>query len=326
MTTSTALNLETISTSAASSPTLRPAILLVDDDRVTRMLLRESLHNHGYEVILAKHGAEALEVLIEHSVRIEAVVLDREMPSMNGMEVVSRMKSEPQLAGIPIIMLTGSGELEKIQEGINAGVYYYLVKPIDNTLLYSVIDSALRERSQTRALIAELGRHSQALKAMQSCHLQVRTISEAEDTASFLASCFPNPERVVAGLLELLINAVEHGNLQISFEEKTRLLNQGFWRDEIDRRACLPENAGKSVQVRYQLSGEGHLVQITDCGTGFDWKRYWHIDPARATASHGRGIARARLMAFDRLSYNDTGNQVSVLVAAVPISFKDYAW
>lgn len=312
--------------SGSSIPLRSPSILLVDDDRVMRVILREALQSQGYTVHAAKDGEEALEMMVQNSARIDAIILDREMPGMNGLEVVARMKADVQLAGIPIIMLTGSGDAISIQEGIDAGVYYYLVKPADNTLLRSIIESALRERRQKVSLISELNRHGGALKAMRNCQIGVMTLSDAEDTACFLASCFPDPERVVAGLMELLVNAVEHGNLGITYEEKHRLLAENTWREELDRLAVLPENAAKVVEVVYQRKEEGYLVQITDAGRGFDWKRYWHINPARATASHGRGIARARLMAFDRLSYNEKGNSVTVMVSAGVTPIEGYAW
>jgi len=313
-------------TSSSNMPVHIPKLLLVDDDRVMRVILRQALQNHGYDVHTVKNGQEALEILAANPSRVDAIILDREMPGLNGMEVVARIKENPQLSSIPIIMLTGTSEPEKIQEGIDAGVYYYLVKPTENKLLRSVIESALRERRQKLALISELNRHGAALKAMQNCQIAVKTLREAEDTACFLASCFPDPERVVSGLMELLINAVEHGNLGVTYEEKYRLLAENNWREELDRRVELTENEGKSVDVIYQHKPEGYLVQITDAGEGFDWKRYWHINPARATASHGRGIARARLMAFDRLAYNEKGNSVTIMVAQTAIAPEGYPW
>ncbi len=312
--------------SNSSAPIPTPRLLLADDDRVMRLMLRQALQNNGYDAKVVESGEEALAVLENHASEVDMVILDREMPGLKGLEVVARMKADPRMANIPVIMLTGSGEQDKIQEGIEAGVYYYLVKPVDNTLLRSVIESALRELRQKQALISELSRYGAALKAMRHCQIAVRTMTEAEDTACFLASCFPDPERVVAGLMELLVNAVEHGNLDITYEEKHRLLAENTWRNELDRRAVLPENKGKQVDVVYQHKEEGYLVQITDAGRGFDWKRYWHINPARATSSHGRGIARARLMAFDRLAYNESGNQVTLMVSEKTPGEGGYAW
>ena len=323
----TAANFSSATWSSNSSSPLRMSqLLLVDDDRIMRAMLSETLQQQGYNTLEAGSGDEGIALLQAHHTSIDAIVLDREMPGMDGMAVVARLKADTRFSAIPIIMLTGTGDADKIQEGIDAGVFYYLIKPAENTVLKSVIESALRERRQKTALLSELNRHDSALKAMQNCQIYLRSLSEAEDTASLLASCFPDPERVVTGLMELLVNALEHGNLGISYEEKHQLLESGTWRAELDRRAALAEHRDKYVDVVYQFKEQSHLVQITDCGEGFDWRRYWHINPARATAGHGRGIARARLMSFERLAYSDKGNRVTVMVPGNVADANSYAW
>jgi CheY-like chemotaxis protein/anti-sigma regulatory factor (Ser/Thr protein kinase) len=304
-----------------------PLLMIVDDARVTRMAVQEMLEQQGYQTLVAENGEDALDLLTKYAARIHAVILDWEMPGIDGLEVVRRMKDDFLFASIPVIMFTGTSAPEKIQEGIDAGVYYYLVKPAESKVLKSVIESALRERQQKYSLISELGRYGGALKTMQSCQLSLRTLSEAEDAACMLAVSFPEPERTVSGLMELFVNAVEHGNLGVSYDEKRQLLAEDRWHQEIDRRAKLPENYHKTVEVVFQRKNGVFLVQITDAGPGFDWKHYWHINPARATASHGRGIARARLMAFDRMNYNDKGNSVTVMVSPpAATDMTAYAW
>jgi len=304
------------SLSVSFAPVNQPYLLVVDDDRITRAMITGMLEKAGVRVASVGSGKEAIAFMKKEAAEIDALILDREMPEMNGLDVVTLMKSDPALSVIPVIMYTGSGEAEQIQQGIDAGVFYYLVKPATEELLNSVVTSALRDREQRRVMLDQLKRTSGVMRTMRSCQLSLRTVKEAEDAAVFLASCYEAPDRVVTGLLELLLNAVEHGNLEISFEEKTQLLHDNKWAEEIARRQNLPENKGKTVDVIFQRQGETLLVQITDKGKGFDWRRYWDIDPARATAGHGRGIARARLLAFDKLAYNESGNQVTAVVQA----------
>ena len=122
--------------SASSMAMVVPHLLLVDDDRVMRMVLREALQHHGYTVELVSSAEEALELLQRDPQKVDALVLDRQLPGMSGLELVGVMKSDMALASIPVIMLTGSGLQDEIQEGIDAGVHYYLVKPVENTLLH----------------------------------------------------------------------------------------------------------------------------------------------------------------------------------------------
>lgn len=310
--------------SASSVPAKPATIMVVDDDRIMLTMLAQALEQQNYRVISARTGEEALNKLANVSENVDSIILDREMPGMNGLEVVSRLRADERLGSIPVIMLTGSGNPDQIQEGIDAGVFYYLVKPVTDALLKSVLDASLRERRQKKIFSEQIQRRDSALGAMQSCHIEVKTLTEAEDAACLIAGCFPKPERVVTGLLELLINAVEHGNLGINYEEKAALIASNQWRKEVDRRSQLPEFRDRAAELVYQRREDGHYVQITDSGKGFDWRKFWQIDPARATASHGRGIARARLMAFDRVYYNDIGNQVTAAVSSLPANIIEW--
>lgn len=297
-------------------PSHFPTILAVDDDRTTLLMLEEMLRANGYAVLTARTGEEALQVLKLNAGRIDSILLDRIMPGMDGLEVVTRLKQDPVLRQIPVVMQTGSDSPEQVRERIDAGVFYYLTKPVQDSVLKSVLAASLRERQQRRDLQAMQLQQSAGFHLIESLRMQYRTLPEAEGVAVFLAQCFPDPERTAAGLMELLTNAVEHGNLGIGYEEKTRLIEQGNWREEVLRRAELAPNLGKKVEVLLQIKPEGTYVQITDEGAGFDWKSYLTIDPSRTGHSHGRGIAQANAQSFDALRYNERGNQLLAAVYA----------
>jgi hypothetical protein len=115
---------------------------------------------------------------------------------------------------------------------------------------------------------------------------------------------------VVTGLWELLINAVEHGNLDISYQEKSALLGSGQWQNEICRRLAAPDYADKQVTVQVELGAREVSYTITDQGHGFDPLPYFEFEPGRATHAHGRGIAMARRLSFSSLEYFGNGNAV----------------
>ena len=129
-----------------------------------------------------------------------------------------------------------------------------------------------------------------------------------------MAHCFPEPDRVLQGLAELLINAVEHGMLGIGYRRKGELIDMGTWRAEIIRLQKQPEHAGKTVEAVISRKDNGIYIVITDPGQGFDWRRYMKIDPSRAGDTHGRGIAQASAISFDKLTYNEIGNQAIAFV------------
>ena len=289
-------------------------VLVVDDDRIIRVIIQKRIEGLGYIVETAVNGKDAIEKLTMDDRGFDVIVLDREMPEMNGLEVVARMKADRDLRKIPIIMATGSDSPEDIKKGIDAGVFYYLTKPIDDEVLKSVFVSAIREVETQKILKHELQKHKASFNLIHSSTFYLHTISEAEDLAAFLANCYPDPERVITGLAELITNAVEHGNLEISYEDKSDLIERGIWREEIDRRTALPEHKDKKVEVVFRRNEEGPSVKIEDEGKGFEWRRFLEIDPARATHNHGRGIAQANAVSFDELRYNTAGNQVIAIV------------
>ncbi|CAG0995009.1 partial serine/threonine-protein kinase RsbW, partial [Rhodocyclaceae bacterium] len=108
---------------------------------------------------------------------------------------------------------------------------------------------------------------------------------------------------------------VEHGNLGISYAEKSRLKREDGWEAEVKRRLGLPEYASRVARVHMAKTAEGLAFTIRDEGAGFDWQRYLDFDPERAFDPNGRGIAMARMMSFSRIEYHDNGNEVMAVVA-----------
>jgi anti-sigma regulatory factor (Ser/Thr protein kinase) len=139
---------------------------------------------------------------------------------------------------------------------------------------------------------------------------EVRTLQEARDLAVVLASAYPDPERVTVGLTELIINAVEHGNLGITYREKADLLEAGRFDTEIERRLADPDLARRRVRVTLCRDAEVVTARIEDEGDGFDWRPFNDYDPDRALDPNGHGIAIARGVSFDDVTYHGRGNVV----------------
>lgn len=286
-----------------------PIILAVDDDRTMLMTLEAKLKKQKYEVITASGGKEACEKIKKLHDKIDAILLDRMMPDMDGIEVINWLKEQDSLNKPPIIMQTGADRPEQVEEGINAGVFYYLIKPIQEEVLSSVVSSAVRESQQKKSLRSELGKHKLGFKLMKDSVINLKTVNEAESASCFLANCFPDSQAILPALAELMVNAVEHGSLGISYDEKTELIDKGQWQEEIEKRQNLPENKDKFVKVFFKKDNSKYMVKIVDQGKGFPWKKFINLNPARALDNHGRGIARANAV-FTDLQYNREGNEL----------------
>jgi anti-sigma regulatory factor (Ser/Thr protein kinase) len=118
----------------------------------------------------------------------------------------------------------------------------------------------------------------------------------------------------VLGLSELMINAVEHGNLGIGYAQKSALIDQGRLADEIRERLARPEFAGRRAELEVSRDENEVRFLIRDQGAGFDWQGYLEMSPDRAFDTHGRGIAMSRIISFDRLEYRGCGNEVLAAV------------
>ena len=103
-------------------------VLVVDDSRAIRALLTRILENSGHTVYSAGHGAEALEVLAEQD-DIDFVMVDWNMPVMDGLSFVENVRSQSCYAGLHIMMITTEVELEQVERALNAGANEYLMKP-----------------------------------------------------------------------------------------------------------------------------------------------------------------------------------------------------
>jgi CheY-like chemotaxis protein/anti-sigma regulatory factor (Ser/Thr protein kinase) len=286
------------------------SVLVVDDEPFNREIISEFLDGEAYDLHMAEDGEQALSLLRGASDRFDAVLLDRMMPGLDGLEVLRRIKASPDLRWLPIIMQTAAAAKNQVIEGIEAGAFYYLTKPFEPQMLRTLVRSAVAASSTHRTLREEVEQSRIMIGLMHRASFSVRTPDEARRLAVLVANAAPSPDQAVLGLSELLLNAVEHGNLGLTYDDKTRLRAAGEWEAEIERRLQLPGYAKRAVTIEFRRLPQSIEVLITDEGEGFDWTPYLDFDPARAFDTHGRGIALARRLSFESLEYLGTGNQV----------------
>lgn len=297
------------------SPT---TLLLADDNVVNLEILQDYLEDSGYTLATARDGAEAWRQLERNPSRFHAVLLDLMMPRMTGMEVLHRMKAHPILAQVPVIIQTAATSPSQVTEGLAAGAHYYLTKPFEKADLLSILGTAVRDRAAYLAVQRELSSTAQTLELLHNGTFRFRSLEEARLLAALLAHAYPDPSRAVTGLLELFLNAVEHGNLGITYDEKSRFLEEGTLDDEIARRLTDPAYADRHAVATFIRHGHDLHLSVIDEGAGFDWRPFLQLDPHRAFDSHGRGIATAKMMSFDSLEYHGAGNHVDTIVHAIP--------
>ena len=285
-------------------------VLVVDDEPLNVEILTEVLGEAGYETVSASDGLQGWKALQAQPERFDGVLLDRMMPNMNGMELLARIKSSTPHSMLPVILQTARTAKEDIIDGLSAGAWYYLCKPFDDQTLLAVVKTATDDYQRYRKVMRQAATSARTLKLLSTGEFKFRTLDEARDLAGLLSNAVENGERLAIGLIELFLNAVEHGNLAIGYKQKSVLNLNGTWDLEIERRMTLPENASKVVEVLFERKKHEVHFRIRDQGQGFDWASYLQFSPERAFDSHGRGIALARNLSFSRLEYQGCGNEV----------------
>ncbi|MCB9982295.1 MAG: response regulator [Rhodospirillales bacterium] len=288
-------------------------VLIVDDDPTMQLILQGMVEKAGYKAVIAESGEKALQFLEVGQGNISVILLDYNMPDMDGMEVVQAVRERKQLADVPIIMQSGSTDLKQIREVIEGGVYHYLSKPFPIEALQVVLSSALEESKIIDVLHDRVMQGYAPANLIRSAAFVMRTRANARSLSILLATLFPNPARVFPGLLAVMMNAIEHGTLEMDYEKKAALIKAGTLELELERLEGLKKNKTKEVAVQFIHKDKRLSVRITDPGRGFDWKSYVAFSIERERFVNGYGLLKAR-QSFDEVKYNTAGNQVTVSV------------
>ena len=111
-----------------------PKAIVIDDSRAIRMILRKTLENLGYEVSEAGNGKEALAV-VEREPAVSLMLVDWNMPEMNGLEFVKCLRSRPGFSQVTLMMVTTETEIEQMITALEAGANEYVMKPFTEEII-----------------------------------------------------------------------------------------------------------------------------------------------------------------------------------------------
>ena len=109
--------------------------LVVDDSKTIRIIIRRILIEIGYEVCEAANGIEALKVIEAEKAELKFVLADWNMPEMNGLELVRRLRQDPEYAHLKVIMVTTETEMGQMASALDAGANEYVMKPFTKSIL-----------------------------------------------------------------------------------------------------------------------------------------------------------------------------------------------
>jgi len=213
-------------------------IMVVDDIEANRLLIRDLLELRGHEVLEAPDGVTALELVAEHAP--EVVLLDVQMPGIDGLEVCRRLKASPQTASIPVILVTALSDREHRLSGIRSGASDYITKPIDGTDLVLRVHNALT----TRRLFTQIEAQYRTLEELETLrdnlvHMIVHDLRSpltaiygslqlleldgpqlGPDIADTLENALASTQRIIGLVSDMLdVSRMEAGEMPLEIEE-----------------------------------------------------------------------------------------------------------
>jgi CheY-like chemotaxis protein/anti-sigma regulatory factor (Ser/Thr protein kinase) len=298
-------------------------VLFVDDEEDIRFSFEA--HFEGLlPLLLAADGTEALDVL-NREPAIGVVVTDIRMPAMSGLELIRQGREVfPDLG---FIVVSGHGEVADIIEALRLGARNYLAKPYQFEELGQAI---LQEIRRYEVLQAERERRErekyldQFLTSVEGLTYRMPTRLDLVNPIAFrltqtletVGICDERDRGNVAlALIEIITNAIEHGNLGLSGQEKIALKNNGdhhYWKELSRRQDCSPFME-RMVHITAEVDMERAVFVIRDEGGGFDHERLPDpTHPANLFLPSGRGILLARTF-LDEVTFLEQGNVVRLV-------------
>jgi DNA-binding response OmpR family regulator len=292
----------------------RTRILLVDDEPLVREELGALLADEGYEVITAGDGEEGISLFRKEAP--DLVITDVRMPRRDGLSLAMIIKQEDP--SVPVTVITGHGTEAMAIEALRAGVTDFIKKPVRLDDLIAALS-----RMEAARVPASLGAGELPAAVELVSHLWTyRLKNDREAIPPFVDGLLRRStvglDRMQAlelslALRELVLNAVEHGNLELTYEEKTRALENGTLDALLAERAAKQPYCDRTVMVLVERHERRLSITVRDQGRGFDWKKLPDPnDPMNLLAAHGRGVLLARL-SVDALHYSEKGDEVTVV-------------
>lgn len=283
-------------------------VLIVEDDKNSRFFLESLLESNGYDFRLAKDGMEGLNIFEEYEP--DVVLSDIQMPIMDGLELLEEIKNKrPQTI---VIIVTAFGSENYAIQSLQLKANNYLKKPVsgqDILRLLKKYQSIITNKFSAIALPGTLINRKLQLKF----DTEFNNIPKIVDRIIVEADLdIDDGEKVniELGLVELITNAVEHGNLNINFTEKQNALDKNSLDKLYLERLKNLEYKQKCITVDFFANTEKYEWTISDEGNGFDWQNLPNpTDDKNILNLNGRGIFICRFL-FDEIKFTGNGNTV----------------
>jgi CheY-like chemotaxis protein/anti-sigma regulatory factor (Ser/Thr protein kinase) len=283
--------------------------MVVDDTRTDRVMARRLLERMpDLQVLEAEDGMEALALLETRPVAF--VVTDLKMPEMDGLGLVRELREH--YPDVPVVLMTAYGSEDIAAEALAAGAVSYIPKSRLADLLPRTIESittAVEHARFERAAFDCLREASVVFHLENDPEAVCLLRAYLQDRVEAIVGCDSNDRmRVGMALEEALLNAVFHGNLEVSSDLR-KGGDEDFYELAEQRRSEQPYS-DRYVEVEVSFSPEQATFRVRDQGPGFDYTALPDpTDPSQLADESGRGVRLIQTF-MDEVQWNEAGNEI----------------
>ncbi len=287
-------------------------LLVVDSCRETQARIHEQVQGRGFSIITAADPTAAMSMIDMAAPHI--VITDLFLPEGSGLTLTKTMRARHELC--PVIVMAQEGSNPAVVQALRAGAVDYLQKPV---AIEELAHALQRARHMLPADLAETPgiRRSEYWLTTGSDPAHIPGI--VSWLIKTTAMSLPQTQRLhLRGTLqELLFNAMEHGNLEVFYQEKQQALAENRYEELLSQRLSMPRLKDRVVTIHVLCDKRENTLRyrITDQGKGFKWRgilKRSH-ESCRSEDISGRGIFLAQSF-FPDMTYNDSGNEVTITV------------
>lgn len=294
-----------------------PHVLLIDDDASVLGMVGEMLGSFGIEVHPFSSGKKALQALEDPaSPPFDLVITDINMDGMDGFDVIHRVKAIR--AKLPVVLMTGAANMDYAIRAMRMGAANLFQKPISmRELVNSVFHLVGLHRDLRRAEASLSGLVKETRHFSFRCdELDIpSTVLHLTDRLVHLGFAqSTNVDVITMAFHEALVNAREHGNLELDSSLKGDLFSEAdAYASLLEQRLADPAYGARRIDVVADMTPDQYVVMITDEGKGFDTSRAFVAADVDITRQCGRGLALIH-MVIDEVTFNERGNQIRMLL------------
>ena len=295
---------------------IKKKILLIFDDVGRENELKELLGHKNYDFVKSKNISKAITIL-NNDKKIYFVIIDSILGYKKSISDIKKLKKYKKSIGILLLINDLSNkiiyDLKKIE-----GLYISSFEKNREHIVYLVENYFFSlKKVIANSGVSKFVKYEKKIYVIPNSIKFIKPISEhlTRDLANVGIVNSDYLINVKFGIQEMIINAIEHGNLEISYEQKSEMLTNGIDLNEIIKKYSKNERyKNRKVIIKYILTKNSVKYVIKDQGNGFNWRKIPDCsNDENYLLEHGRGIMMTKNY-FDKFYYNEKGNEVTMVI------------